>query len=269
MAEKETNPTVRLTSTETSENTSSNTSVEDTCDSQDYSEESNSEVSTNRKCIDVLSCDLQTSKNNRQSIWTSNSLNNKDDILASTFKRDFKFFNQNTFKSDSRNMAENQIADQNNAYFDNSKMAYIQRLNFLLKNPSESNIFSLFEKDGFIRLNMIYISPLALKHFREKLKQYGLIEWTFNEDELVFKLADQIIKFSGDLKITGLEKIFSVELDFDPVISKNSAVEFLNDVETFLKKCDACFFMTYPINIDSEILRQPLVRSLEYLISRK
>jgi len=172
--------------------------------------------------------------------------------------------------------------------------AITNALNKVLVAPTEANIFSLFDRDGFIRFNMLYVSPIALKHFKEKLQEYNLVSWGFTDSELVFKLEDQIISFKGHLSMTlkGSEesssksgpgtqkqnthepkaemgKIFALELDFDPIISSNDGVVFLKDVESFLKMCDTCFFMTYFICIDSEILHNPLSQSVEYLAQRK
>lgn len=151
----------------------------------------------------------------------------------------------------------------------------IKMLNKVLSNPTEENIFSLFVREGFIRFNMLYVNPIALKHLKEKLEEYKLVSWGFAENELIFKLKSQVISFKGTLSITqtpniknSIEpllndketdnysdssanfKIFALELDFDPVISSNDGIAFLKDVEAFLKMCDTCFFMTYFICID-------------------
>ena len=145
----------------------------------------------------------------------------------------------------------------------------LNHLNYVLNEPTEASIFDLFERDGFLRLNMLYISPIAIKHFRGKLQQYGLLNWNFTEDGLSFHLKDQVIRFKGVPKIIYNSKIFCIELDFDPIIPNNEAMEFLKDIETFLKKCDSCFFMSYFICIDTEILRYPLTRSIFYMANRK
>lgn len=147
--------------------------------------------------------------------------------------------------------------------------ALLNSINNVLQNPTEKSIFDLFERDGFLRFNMLYISPIAIKHFRDKLLQYDLIEWKFYENELVFVLKDMVVKFRGDVKLTLNKGIFCLELDFDPIVNDDEGMEFLKDIETFLKKCDSCFFMTYFISIDAEILKYPLTKSLEYLINRK
>lgn len=146
---------------------------------------------------------------------------------------------------------------------------FIESLNVVLKKPTTHSIFEVFESGGFIRFNMLYASPIALQHFRDKLAQYALVGWWFTENELVFQLADQTVVFRGVLSLVTREKIYCLELDFDPIIGNNSGLEFLQDVETFLKKCDACFFMTYSISIDGEILANPLAKSIEYLVNRK
>lgn len=145
----------------------------------------------------------------------------------------------------------------------------LRALNKVLANPTKESIFGLFDRDGFIRFNMLYISPIALKFFREKLHEHGLLCWSFTETGLVFRLSTQVVSFRGSLTITrNGARVFSLELDFDPIISTSTGVTFLRDIEAFLKKCDACFFMTYFICIDSEILSNLLSRSAEYLARR-
>lgn len=146
---------------------------------------------------------------------------------------------------------------------------FLDSLNDVLMNPTESAIYALFEVHGFLRFNMLYISPMSLKHFKIKLSQHGLISWRFTESELIFELEDQTVLFRGTLCLTAAEKIFCLEFDFDPIIADDRGIYFLRDVETFLKKCDSCFFMTYFICIDSEILSHPLSQSIEYLMTRK
>lgn len=147
--------------------------------------------------------------------------------------------------------------------------SFRNHLNAVLKDPTEENIFNLFERDGYLRFNMLYVSPIVLRHFKQKLEQYGLIAWYFNDQELVFQLETMKILFRGNLVVSGANRIFSLELNFDPIIPDDRGLEFLCDVETFLKKCDSVFFMTYFICIDSEILANPLSMSIDYLISRK
>lgn len=177
----------------------------------------------------------------------------------------------------------------------------IENLNMILENPTIDNIFTLFDVDGYIRFNMIYVSPLSLRHFKEKLIKLGIQNWMFGENELVFKLREQVVKFKGKLTITFKHstplqekrldkidnlylsgsnigpntrnseppKIFALELDFDPIVASDTGVSFLEEVEIFLKQCDACFFMTYFISIDNEILSNSLSKSIEFLSQRK
>lgn len=165
----------------------------------------------------------------------------------------------------------------------------IENLNNILENPEVENIFQLFDVDGYIRFNMLYVSPISIKHFKDKLTKLGLLNWKFTDTELVFTLQDQIIRFRGKLTITfkyseildendgintkskndELPRIFSLELDFDPIVNSDEGVRFLEEVEIFLKQCDACFFMTYFVSIDNEILSNPLTKSIEFLSQRK
>ncbi|KAI4291535.1 hypothetical protein PAPHI01_0809 [Pancytospora philotis] len=146
---------------------------------------------------------------------------------------------------------------------------FLERLNAVLKSPTDEGIFALFDRDGFVRFNMLYISPVSIRHFKQKLMQYGLRDWYFTEGGLVFELADGRVVFKGALAIVGAERIFSVELDFDAVPGSDADIGFLSDIEIFLKKCDSCFFMTYFMSIDAEILSAPLSKSIDFLFSRK
>ncbi len=146
---------------------------------------------------------------------------------------------------------------------------YLSRLNAMLRNPTKTNIFDIFSCSGYLRFNMLYSSPLVFKYFKQKLTEYNLINWYFTENELVFEFKNFKITFKGRLTISEYDKIFSLELDFDPIVSNNESLDFLIDVETFLKKADSIFFMTHLIGIDTDILSQPLSRSIDYLMYRK
>lgn len=143
-------------------------------------------------------------------------------------------------------------------------------INNLLALPSLENILSVFDPDGYVRLNMLYLSPVALKHLREFLLELGLVSWSLTDSELVFRFEQNIVSFRGALVITMKDtKVFSVELDFDPIISDASCTGFLKEIEIFLKQCDACFFMSYSMSIDAEILNHPLSESIGFLATRK
>lgn len=182
----------------------------------------------------------------------------------------------------------------------------LEILNRVLGNPTKENILALFDDQGFIRFNMIYISPIALKQFKNKLFDFELLDWFFTDSELIFKLKSQTIVFKGNLSITYYDtrrdpvasllelskdsfdsirksaytnkpnynphssfhstlKIFSIELDFDPLFNTSSGITFLNEVENFLKHCDSCFFMTYPLCNDSEFVNNNAIsKSVKY-----
>lgn len=146
----------------------------------------------------------------------------------------------------------------------------MQAINNALSYPTKENIFSIFDTDGFIRLNMLYISPIAIKHLKTQLDQMEIESWSLTENELIFRFKRQIVSFRGVLIITFKEsKIYSLELDFDPIVSDSSCNQFLKEIEQFLKQCDACFFMSYFISIDAEILNNPLSESIGFLATRK
>ncbi|KAI5177592.1 hypothetical protein PAEPH01_2482, partial [Pancytospora epiphaga] len=146
---------------------------------------------------------------------------------------------------------------------------HLNDLNQFLKDPINNSVFDVFDRDGYIRFNMLYVSPIALCHFWKKLTQYNIERLYFRENELVFEFSAYVIKFKGVLSVYVNEKIYSLELDFDPVINDNQYIYFLRDIEMFLKKCDSCFFMVYNVDIDSEILSNQLGRSISYLLNRK
>ncbi|ELA41935.1 uncharacterized protein VICG_00952 [Vittaforma corneae ATCC 50505] len=159
---------------------------------------------------------------------------------------------------------------QNTSAQANAQNSIMSKLNSVLSLPTQENIFSIFDIDGYIRLNMLYINPVSLKHLKAKLDELGMASWMLAENELIFRLEQGIVSFRGILTITFKEsKIFSLELDFDPVISSPRCGEFLREIEVFLKQCDACFFMAYFTSVDSEILGHPLSESIGFLASRK
>lgn len=146
----------------------------------------------------------------------------------------------------------------------------IQAINNVLSLPTLDNIFSVFDTDGYIRLNMLYLGPVSLKYLRGKLEELRTTGWYLTENELVFKFGPNIISFCGNLSITFKEgKIFSMELDFDPIINGSNCRIFLRELEIFLKYCDASFFMTYFFSIDAEILNRPLSESIWFFGPRR
>lgn len=145
----------------------------------------------------------------------------------------------------------------------------IQSINTILSFPTNENIYSIFDVDGYIRLNMLYISPISLKHFKTRLDEMNLTSWEITENELIFRFERNAVSFRGLVGITMKEdKIFCLELDFDPIVSDANCTKFLKDIEDFLKQCDACFFMGYFMSIDSEILGNPLSESIGFLATR-
>lgn len=142
---------------------------------------------------------------------------------------------------------------------------YLDRLNYVFSSPSLENVLSLFMPDSFIRFNMIYISPITLDHLKSKLESLGMVSWEVTPNGINFLFYDFQLQFRGHLTVYGDDRIFSVELDFEPLLNKNEKGGILNELESYLKGCDSIFFMSYFINSDFEILSNSLANSISYL----
>ncbi|KAF7684409.1 hypothetical protein TCON_0399 [Astathelohania contejeani] len=139
----------------------------------------------------------------------------------------------------------------------------------ILNNPTRENIINLFEVHGFIRLNMVYISPITLAHLYELLKTLGYIEWDFRDNGITFIFEDVELYFKGTYNIySSTNKIFCLEVEFEPIVSGNDGYIILGIVERYLKGCDAIFFMSYSVNIDFEVLSNPLTDSIGFLYKK-
>lgn len=94
-------------------------------------------------------------------------------------------------------------------------------------------------------------------------------KWLFNSEGIDFKFNNFNINFKGNLKVCYinkiqnniLPKIFSIELDFEPLIPQEM-VHLLLEIENYLKSADSIFFMSYFINTDFEILNNDLSHSI-------
>ncbi|KAM0676801.1 hypothetical protein BDAP_000842 [Binucleata daphniae] len=138
-----------------------------------------------------------------------------------------------------------------------------------------------FSEDAYIRLNMLYLCPVTIQNLKKKLDILGMQSWLMDATGITFTfdyskydclISKELyeIRFKGDIIIhhTKDNKIYSFELDFDPLVEKKEAYHILYDIESFLKGCDAVFFMCNDIDIDNEILSNPLANSVEYLYKR-
>lgn len=142
------------------------------------------------------------------------------------------------------------------------------RINNLLKNPQLEDTAALFETDGYIRLNRVYISPFSLRQLLGKLVALDFVSWHMSPSGLFFQFRTFNLKFYGSVNIVMRQKIFCIEIDFDPGIDSNAGLAALKELEFYLKGCDALFFMTYLHDIDREILHNPLSESLDFLYKR-
>lgn len=142
---------------------------------------------------------------------------------------------------------------------------YLKQLNQVFTSPTFPNILAVFEKDSFIRFNMIYISPITLPHLKAKLENLGMLSWEITPTGINFNFVDFQLQFRGHLTVHRMQRVFAVELDFEPVISRTERSSILNELESYLKGCDSVFFMSYFINSDYEILSNSLANSVSYL----
>lgn len=142
---------------------------------------------------------------------------------------------------------------------------HLKQLNHVFTTPTIPNITTHFEKEGFIRFNMIYISPITLPHLKSKLESLGMLSWELSLVGINFYFVDFQLQFRGNFQIFRAQKIFSLELDFEPLLSKQERSSVLDELESYLKGCDSIFFMSYFINSDFEILNNPLSKSIPFL----
>ncbi|EPR78569.1 hypothetical protein SLOPH_1200 [Spraguea lophii 42_110] len=145
---------------------------------------------------------------------------------------------------------------------------YLQKVNNIFKSPIIEDINNLFYDNGYIRLNMIYINPIVIFHFKNFLLSTGLVDWEICNDGIYFIYKDFILTFKGIPEFYGDEKIFGIDIDFHPSLSSKVGEDILAEIETYLKGCDTLFFMTYFVDLEAEILKNPLVSGLEYLENR-
>ncbi|KAK1347245.1 DUF5091 domain-containing protein [Hamiltosporidium tvaerminnensis] len=172
----------------------------------------------------------------------------------------------------------------------------MRKFQFILDNPSPQTIKSSFLMNSYIRMNMIYMSPISLGRFKYRMESLGLQSIQVNLHGLNFIFNGFNVFFRGSLKIMGsvlgnekmqgnekiiengkiLEnnkmlgnsKIFCVELDFEPHVTNREGHKILVEIEKYLKGCDTIFFMTYFSDIDSEILHNPLSSGVNFLYRR-
>ncbi|RVD92596.1 hypothetical protein TUBRATIS_008920 [Tubulinosema ratisbonensis] len=142
-------------------------------------------------------------------------------------------------------------------------------LNSLLANPSESEVEQIFEPESYIRLNHVFFSPKHLCLFRKFLENYGLISLEIVSDGLIFNFQRTFIHFRGFFEIYSKGKIYSFELNFEATTSSEEGRVIMVGIETFLRKCDAMFFLAYNTNVDATILHHPLSHSVSFLGRRE
>lgn len=142
------------------------------------------------------------------------------------------------------------------------------KINMVLKDPTLEDLLALFDEDGYIRLNRVYLSPFSLHLIKSKLDDIGLVSWQINPNGLLFQFRKFRIKFYGSINVVIKQKLFCIEIDFDPSVDDNSGMATLKEIENYLKQCDAFFFMTYFFDIDKEILNNSLADSAEFLYKK-
>lgn len=143
-------------------------------------------------------------------------------------------------------------------------MDTITRLNSFFQ--SSENIFHL---DGYIRLNMLYFSPINIKKLKDKLMSIGLTSWELKENGLFMNFDKENVIFQGMFSYSLKDsEFFAFELDFEPVVSAKKMFVTLYELESYLKGLDAVFFMTYEVNATDEVMENPLAYSVDYLYKK-
>lgn len=144
----------------------------------------------------------------------------------------------------------------------------VANLNMVLSNPTEESITSLFEPEAHIRFNNIFMAPISLIDFKVKLDGFGLVSWEIVEDGIIFRFENTFIHFQGFYEVFNRAKLFSFELNFEPVTSTDEGRLLMKEIEMFLRKCDALFFLCYTHNVDAVILHNPLSNTIPFLSKR-
>lgn len=144
----------------------------------------------------------------------------------------------------------------------------ITRLNALLSNPTTDSIMSLFESESHIRFNNIFISPSLLIDLKSFLDKIGMLSWEIIEDGIILRFPDLFIHFQGFYEIFIKNKLYSFELNFEPITSAEEGRVLMQAIEIFLRKCDAMFFLTFLHNVDAVMLSSPLSASVPFLAKR-
>lgn len=144
----------------------------------------------------------------------------------------------------------------------------IHSINQHFQSPTD-----IFHPGGYIRLNMLYISPVCIKLLKNKLHTLGMKHWAVTEIGLTIKMlinnVELTILFSGQWNINFVEdKIFALELDFNLQLQDTRFYYLLYEIESYLKGMDAIFFMCYEVDLQQEILENPLAYSVEYMWKR-
>ena len=141
----------------------------------------------------------------------------------------------------------------------------ISDLNLAFSAPSAAVVSATFEIEAYIRFNNVFISPITLIDFKNKLDEFGLVSCGIVEDGLIFYFGKTFIHFQGFYEIFARERIFSFELNFEPITNTEEGRILMGHIEIFLRKCDALFFLCYTHNVDSVIMQNPLVNSVPFL----
>lgn len=144
----------------------------------------------------------------------------------------------------------------------------VKNFNKLLRNPTIQSIQALFEPDSHIRFNNIFISPISLIDFKRKLDELGLIEMEVVNEGLIFNFGSATIHFHGFYEVFSRNRLFSFEFNFKPVSNSEEGNSLMAEIESFLKKYDAMFFLTQSINVDGVILHSSMSNSLPFLTKR-
>lgn len=127
----------------------------------------------------------------------------------------------------------------------------------------------IFHLDGYLRFNMLYFNPVNITKLKAKLTSIGLTSWELKQNGLMLNFEAESVLFQGvHAHSQRGDKLFSFELDFEPVVSSKKLYVVLYEFESYLKGLDAVFFMTYDVDVESEVLENPLAYSVDYLYNK-
>lgn len=128
---------------------------------------------------------------------------------------------------------------------------------------------NIFSKNGYIRFNMLYFSPINFRRLKSNLLASGMTDIKFDKKGLRIEYGSKYILFSGVFTYTMVDgNILGFEFDFELTMSDDALKDKLFEMEANMKGLDTIFFMTYEVDIDEEIMNNPLCNSVDYMMRK-